>query len=179
MFGSLIVRSKAGTRDLVSAAVQRAIRNAFPGGRPTVNSMEHFLDSQYRPWRLGATLFTAFGLLALLVAALGIYSTVAYTVAQQTHEFGVRTAIGARTRDILRQVVLNSLRTVALGVAAGIALALVAGRSVAALLYGIEPADLRVMTVVAIALLLIATAAALGPAWRAARVDPLTALRVE
>lgn len=177
--GSLVVRAKPGARDLVSAEVQRAIRDAFPGGRPAVNSMEHFLDPKYRPWRLGATLFTTLGVLALIIAALGIYSTVAYTVAQQTHEFGVRTALGARTRDILHQVIGSSLRTVTIGVAAGIALAIVGGRFVAALLYAIKPGDPRVMTVVAIALLLIGTVAAFGPAWRAARVNPVTALRVE
>jgi ABC-type antimicrobial peptide transport system permease subunit len=128
---------------------------------------------------MAATLFTAFGVLALIVAALGIYSTIAYMVAQRTHEFGVRTALGARTSDILRQVVGGSLRTAAIGVVLGIVLAILGGRFVAALLYGIEPGDPTVMTGVAIALLLVAAVAALGPAWRAARVDPVTALRVD
>lgn len=180
-FQTLVVRTQGGTaaRDLVSAELQRVIRETFPEGRPAIATMEQHLEPQYRPWRMGATLFTAFGFLALIVAALGIYSTVAYMVAQRTHEFGVRTALGARTSDILRQVVGTSLRTVAIGVAAGIVLAMIGGRFVAALLYGIEPADPVVMGSVAVALLLVAAGAALGPAWRATRVDPVTALRVE
>jgi predicted permease len=180
-FETVIIRTGSGTaaRDLATAEVQRAIRETFPDGRPTVATMEQYLEPEYRPWRMGATLFTAFGFLALLVAALGIYSTVAYMVAQRTHEFGVRTALGAQTSDILRQVIGTSIRTVAIGVGAGIVLAIIGGRFVAALLYGIEPGDPLVMGAVAIALLLVAAGAALGPAWRAARVDPVTALRVD
>ncbi len=138
-FRTLIIRTGGGTgtRELVSAEVQRAIRETFPSGRPLVATMEQHMEPQYRPWRMGATLFTAFGTLALIVAALGIYSTIAYMVAQRTHEFGVRTALGARTGDILRQVIGSSLRTAAIGVAVGIALAIIGGRFLAALLYGI------------------------------------------
>ena len=180
-FRTLVIRTDGahGAREVVNAELQRAIRQAFPDGRPTIATMEQYLEPHYRPWRLAASLFTAFGILALIVAALGIYSSIAYTVAQRTHEFGVRTALGARTSDILRQVIGNSLRTVAVGVAAGIALAVIAGRFVAALLYGIEPGDPVVMGSVAVALLCVAAGAALGPAWRAARVDPVSALRVE
>ena len=180
-FRSLIVRTGngIGARALATAEVQRAIRQEFPDGRPTIATMEQYMEPQYRPWRMGATLFTAFGVLALIVAALGIYSTIAYMVAQRTHEFGVRSALGARTSDIVGQVVGGSLRTAAIGVALGIVLAIIGGRFVAALLYGIEPRDPTIMSIVAIALLLVAAAAALGPAWRAARVDPVTALRVD
>ena len=180
-FGTIIIRTGrgTGTRDMVSTEVRRLLREAFPGGRPTIATMDQYLEPQYRPWRMGATLFTAFGVLALVVAALGIYSTIAYTVTQRTHEFGVRTALGARTLDILRQVIGGSLRTVAIGVVAGIALAIAGGRFVAALLYGIEPGDPVVMVSVSVALLMVGAVAALGPAWRAARVDPVTALRVD
>lgn len=178
-FSTIVVRTQPRARDGVIAEVQRSLRAEFPDGRPAINTMEAYLEPAYRPWRLGATLFTAFGFLALIVAAVGIYSTVAYTVAQRTHEFGVRTALGARQPDILRHVIGGSLRTVAIGVVAGIALAVAGGRFIAALLYGIEPADPRVMVGVAVALLLIAAVAAFGPARRAARVDPATALRVE
>ena len=176
---SLVVRTQPQARDAVIAEMRRELAEAFPGGRPTIDTMEEFLEPEYRPWRLGATLFTAFGILALIVAAVGMYSTVAYSVAQRTHEFGIRTALGAQVRDILRQVIGGSLRTVAVGVVAGIALAIAGGRFIAALLYGIEPADPRVLLGVALALLSIAAAAAVGPARRAARVAPATALRVE
>ena len=178
-FSSLIVRTRPDARDAATAETQRVLREVFPGGRPTIATMESYLEPEYRPWRLGATLFSAFGLLALIVAAVGIYSTVAYTVVQRTHEFGIRTALGARVRDILRQVIGSSLRTVALGVVVGVALAVAGGRFIAALLYGIEPGDPRVMIAVALALLGIAAVAAFVPARRAARVDPVTALRTE
>jgi ABC-type antimicrobial peptide transport system permease subunit len=141
--------------------------------------MSERLEPEYRPWRLGATLFTAFGFLALLVAIVGIYSTVSYGVSQRTHEFGVRIALGARIRDVLRQVMGEGVRIVAIGIALGIALALTAGRLVSSLLYGVEPSDPAVLLLVTASLLLVAMLAALLPAWRAARVDPVTALREE
>jgi ABC-type antimicrobial peptide transport system permease subunit len=141
--------------------------------------MTAMLEPEYRPWRLGATLFTAFGLLALLVAVIGIYSSVSYGVSQRTHEFGVRIALGARMADVLRQVVGEGIRVVAVGVVVGVALALAAGKLVAALLYGVEARDPVTMIGVSVVLLMVAAAAALIPAWRAARVDPVTALRAE
>lgn len=100
-------------------------------------------------------------------------------VSQRTHEFGVRIALGARIGDVLRQVVGEGVRTVAMGVALGIGLALAAGRLIAAMLYGIAPSDPVVLAVVSATLLVVAALAAVVPAWRAARVDPLTALRAE
>ena len=176
---SVVVRAKAGARDMASDQMQRAVREAFPGGRPVVATMEQYLEPQYRPWRLGATLFSAFGVLALIVAAVGVYSTVSYTVAQRAHEFGVRSALGARTPDILRQVIGSSLRSVLVGVTIGALLALLGGRFIAALLYGIEPGNLGVMMAVSIVLVSIAAAAAFGPAWRASHVDPVTVLRTD
>lgn len=176
-FSTMIVKTEPGAHEVVSAQMQRILRETFPSGRTSITTMEKVMEPEYRPWRLGATLFTAFGVLALIVAALGIYSTIAYTVAQRTHEFGVRSALGAQTSDILRQVVGSSLRVVIVGVLLGTALALAAGRFIAALLYGIEPSDPRVMFAVSIALMGIAIVAALGPAWRAARVNPVVALR--
>ena len=176
---AVIVRARSGARAAATAELRQAIRETFPGGRPTINTLEAFLEPQYRPWRLGAILFAAFGILALIVAAVGIYSTVSYAVAQRTQEFGIRAALGAQARDILGQVVGDNLRIVSVGVAIGIALALAGGRLIASLLYGIEPGDPGVMAVVAVALLVIATLAALAPAWRAARVNPTVALRSE
>ncbi|MGH7636604.1 MAG: ADOP family duplicated permease [Gemmatimonadaceae bacterium] len=176
-FSTMIVKTQPGAREAVTTELRRVLRETFPSGRPSLSSMENVMEPEYRPWRLGATLFTAFGALALIVAALGIYSTVAYTVAQRTHEFGVRTALGAQTSDILSQVVGSSVRVVTVGVMLGVALAFAAGRFIAALLYGIEPTDPGVMIGVSLVLLLIAIAAALGPAWRAAKVNPVVALR--
>ncbi len=141
--------------------------------------MTDHLAPQYRQWRLGAGLFTALGLLALVVAAFGIYSALAYAFSQRTHEIGVRMALGARAADVLEMVLAEGLRLVVIGVVVGCALALAAGRLVASLLYDTSPHDPLVMAAVALVLLATAAAAALLPAWRAARVDPVGALRSE
>jgi hypothetical protein len=177
--GAIVVRSDPRVRSLVVGEIRRGIQQEFPTGYPSIKGMSEIVEPQYRPWKLGATLFSLFGALALLVAAVGIYSTVSYSVNQRTHEFGVRIALGARVGDILRHVVGDGLRTVVVGVAIGILLALAAGRLIASLLYGITPSDPAVLLVVAAVLVTIAVIAALSPAWRATRVDPVSALRAE
>ena len=141
--------------------------------------MSAVLEPKYRPWRLGATLFSLFGVLAGIVAALGVYSTIAYTVSQRTHEFGVRIALGAQLRDVVRHVLTDGLRAVIVGVGVGIAASLAGGQLVAALLYGITPRDPTVLIAVMAGVLGVATLAALVPAWRASRVDPMIALHNE
>jgi hypothetical protein len=175
----LIVRAQPGSAKPVAAAVRAALAEAFPAAQVHVRRMLENLEPEYRPWRLGATLFTGFGFLALLVAIIGIYSTVSYGVSQRTHEFGVRIALGARVRDVLRLVLGEGVRTVAVGILVGIVLALAAARLISALLYGVQSSDPAVLLVVAATLLLFAVLAALLPAWRAARVDPVKALREE
>jgi putative ABC transport system permease protein len=128
---------------------------------------------------VGALLFSAAGLLALLVAIVGIYSTISYTFSQRTHEIGVRMALGARPATVLRLVVGAGVRTVFVGVVIGIALALAGGRFVASMLYRTSSHDPMVLATVSIALLLVAVLACLVPAWRALRVDPASALRAE
>lgn len=136
---AIVLRVRPDAMASVRTDLQREIRRAFPLGYATVMSMNENLSDDYRPWRMGATLFGAFGMLALLVALVGIYSTVSYTVGQRTHEFGVRIALGARMRDVVNQVLGEGLRVVAIGVAAGILLALAAGRLVRALLFASSP----------------------------------------
>ena len=176
---TLLLRTTEEGARSAAAELTGELRRQFPLGEASVKSFMTVLEPEYRPWRLGASLFTAFGLLALLVAVIGIYSTVSYSVTQRTHEFGVRAALGARIGDVVRQVIGEGLRVVAIGVVVGIALALAAGTLVSALLYGVTPGDPWVMLAVSAVLLGVATAAALVPAWRAARVDPITALRTE
>jgi ABC-type antimicrobial peptide transport system permease subunit len=141
--------------------------------------MEELLEPQYRPWRLGATLFAAFGILALALASIGIYGVVAHTVARRRREFGLRSALGATRTDILLYVIWANLRTVGFGVCVGLALAVASGRVIAALLYGIGPRDIGVLVAAAAAMAAVAMVAGLEPAWRATRVDPVTALRAE
>jgi putative ABC transport system permease protein len=176
---TIVVRASQTGAGAAAAELAGALRRAFPGAVPTVTPMMANLEPEYRPWRLGASLFTALGLLAVAVAVVGIYGTVSYGVTQRTHEFGVRAALGASAGDVVGQVVGEGVRTVAVGVALGIALSLAAGRVVGAMLYGIAPRDPGVLGSVAVGLLAVAALAALVPAWRAARADPLTALRAD
>jgi putative ABC transport system permease protein len=176
---TLIVRARPSAIDAAAAEISGTLRSAFPTGEPRVQPMLAALEPEYRPWRLGATLFTGFGLLALLVAMVGVYSTVSYGVTQRMHEFGVRIALGARMRDVLALVIGEGVRVVLVGVVFGIALALAAGKLVAALLYDISPRDPATMLAVSLALLGTAVIAAVVPAWRASRVDPVSALRAD
>ncbi len=175
----LAIRASEQNVPAVVGEVRATLKQAFPDGEPVIERMSDVMAPQYRPWRLGATLFTLFGILAAVVAAVGVYSTVSYNVNQRTHEFGVRVALGARLGDVVKHVLTDGLRTVVIGVAVGVALAILAGRFVASLLYGITPHDPATIAIVVAVLLVVAVAAALVPALRAARVDPVTALRSE
>jgi putative ABC transport system permease protein len=141
--------------------------------------MEDLIAPAYRPFRLGAALFSVFGVLALLVSMVGVYSTVTYTVTQRMHEFGVRVALGAQLNDIARLVVGTGVKTVAVGTVLGVGLSLAAGRLIASFLYEVSPSDPPTLVLVVVLLLSVGAAAALAPAWRASRADPVSALRSE
>lgn len=175
--GLLIVRTKKGAEAAATREMIALLRQAFPAAEPIIGSMTEDLDPKYRPWRLGAQLFTGVGVLALLVALVGIYSTVAYGVGQRRHEFGVRVALGARLGDVLNQVVGEGVRVVLAGVVLGVVLTFLTSRLVASLLYGVEPNDVSALILAASTLLLVAIVATLVPAWRAAKADPVQALR--
>lgn len=136
-------------------------------------------DPQSRSWKLGATMFSVFGILALLVAAIGLHSLLAFSVAQRTHEFGIRAALGARRERILGLVVGQGMRLVVAGVALGLVLALLAAPRLETLLFQTSPRDPVVLVLVAAALLVVAALSCAIPAWRATRVDPQKALRSE
>ncbi|HVT37636.1 MAG TPA: ADOP family duplicated permease [Gemmatimonadaceae bacterium] len=144
-----------------------------------VRPMSEILARELRPFRLGAELFTAAGLLALVVAAVGVYSTVAYNLSQRTQEMGVRVALGACGADIVRLVLGEGVRVVLVGVVIGCGMALALGRVVASMLYDTSPRDPAVIGVVSLVLVGVAAAACLVPAWRATRADPIAALRAE
>jgi ABC-type antimicrobial peptide transport system permease subunit len=176
----LIVRARAEDMPSVARIAAQELKRALPTmSFARTRSMVSQLEPQFRPWRLGATLFTAFGVLALIVAAIGVYSVVAYAVSQRTHEMGIRIALGAQVPDILRLVLGESSRVVVVGVVVGVVTAIALGRFVAALLYGVSSRDPIVMSGAALLLLVIGVAASVFPGWRAARVDPSTALRAD
>jgi ABC-type antimicrobial peptide transport system permease subunit len=142
-----------------------------------VRALSSIVDEQLQPWRLGATLFALFGVLGLVVAALGLYSVVAHDVAQRSHEIGVRMALGARRRDVARLVVGRGLGQALLGVGFGLALAALVTRRFADLLFDTSPNDPVIYGGVGVLLLVVAIAATLVPARRASRVEPVEALR--
>jgi putative ABC transport system permease protein len=149
---------------------------------------QSFLDVQAfeqrilnRMWqrRLAGTLLSVFAAIALVLAAVGLYSVLSYLVAQQTREIGVRMAIGARPADILTLIVGRGMRLVVVGAIAGGALALGLARLVAHLLFEVSPGDVATFSAVTIALLVISALACYIPARRATRIDPVVALRSE
>jgi ABC-type antimicrobial peptide transport system permease subunit len=143
----------------------------------TVTPFSQIYAPTIKSWKLGASMFVAFGGLALVLAAIGLYSVIAYNVAQRTHELGVRVAFGAQVGDVIRLVLTEGLRLAVAGVVIGGGLALYAGRWVAPLLFKVKPTDPLVFGFVIAVLLAVATLASLIPAIRAARVDPNVALR--
>jgi predicted permease len=142
-------------------------------------SLSGVLDPNLRQWSLGATMFTLFGALALILAAIGLYSVISYSVTQRTHEIGVRVALGARSRDVIRIILGEGMRLTIIGLAAGIVIALLAAPKAAPLLYHVEPRAPIVFGAVAMILLAVAMVATTVPALRATKVDPQEALRAE
>jgi len=126
-----------------------------------------------------ANLSSFFGLLALLLACIGLFGIMSYSVARRTNEIGIRMALGAERADVLRLVIREGLKPVLLGICIGLPAAIAGGRLIRSLLFDLEPSD--PLTIVLATLLLLAVAALAGylPARRAARVDPMTALRCE
>jgi ABC-type antimicrobial peptide transport system permease subunit len=118
-------------------------------------------------------------LLALVLAAVGLYGTLSYTVSQSTPEIGLRMALGAERRTVVRSVVRSALGTAVLGIGVGLVAAFALTRTIASFLYGVSPTDLATAAVVTGVLLVVTALAAFVPARRAASVDPVTALRAE
>jgi putative ABC transport system permease protein len=176
----IVVRAAGGDAAAIAERVRRTLQRAMPGqGYVTVQPLAELVDAQRRSWMLGATLFAAFGALALAVAAVGLYGVVAYDVAQRTHEMAVRVALGARERDVVRLVVGRGVALALAGVAIGVGAALAAARWVQPLLFEQPARDPLTYGVVAAVLLAVAGLASAAPALRAARTDPSEALRVE
>jgi putative ABC transport system permease protein len=173
----LVIRMRGNVAKQVEA-VRRRLQREMPGASyVTVQPFSDIIGSETRSWQLGATMFVAFGVLALVLAAIGLYSVIAYNVAQRTHELGVRVALGAQVGDVVRLVITDGLRLAVVGVGIGVGAALLAARWVAPLLFNESPRDPSVFAIVALTLLAVAVAASWIPALRASRVDPNVALR--
>jgi len=167
-----------------SSAVARDISAALSGAASdsrymTVLPLSQLLDPQIRPFQLGASMFSIFGALALLLAAVGIYGVLAFLVRHRTSEIGIRMALGAMPREILRLIVWQGMKFVGLGLVIGIAAALGLSRVVRSLLFEVTPTDVWSYAGASGVLIVVALAACMIPAWRAVRVDPSISLRYE
>jgi putative ABC transport system permease protein len=177
--GGVFVRVK-GNAAKFTELIRRELQREMPGSAyVTVTPFSDIVGSQKSSWKLGATMFVAFGLLALVIAAIGLYSVIAYNVAQRTHEMGVRVALGAQSRDVIRMVVAEGFSLGATGIVLGGAAMLVVSKWLKPLLYDESPRDPAVFAAVTLILLAVTMAATWAPARRASRVDPSIALRAD
>jgi putative ABC transport system permease protein len=166
------------------AGVSNAIREQVLGvdkDLPLYNvaTMDQLVSESVAQPRLNLSLITAFAVLALLLAAVGVYGVMAYTVTQRTQEFGIRMALGASRGDVLNQVIREGGKLAALGLALGLGAALALTRMMASLLYGVAPSDPVALAAAAVVLAIVAFVACYLPALRATRVEPIVALRYE
>jgi putative ABC transport system permease protein len=176
----LMVRPKTGRAEALAPAVRAAVaridKEQLVGvaGVTTLEQVEHAATGRHR---FRATLVTAFAGLALVLAMVGVFGVLAYSVQQRVRDFGVRRALGATSADVMRLVAGSAIRVIGAGALIGLALAAASGRLIATMLFGVQPLDAATFGLVFVILASTAVAAIAGPAWRAARIDPATALR--
>jgi len=169
-----------GSQDRLAAAIRQTVREADAGlPVPEVKPIELRIRESLYTNRLVAALSLAFGILAMCLAAIGLYGVIAYAVARRTGEIGVRMALGALPADVIRMVLLDAVRMVGAGIVIGLVAAFALGRYVESQLFGIHAANAAIYAIAACVLIAVAAVAAFAPARRASRIDPLSALRYE
>ena len=177
---TVMVRSVASNPLALASTLRQAIAGAMPGLRLNgVRTQQELIDGQTVRERLLAMLALFFAVVALLLAGIGLYGVLDYSVFQRRREIGIRMAIGAQAGEIARRVAFEILAWVIAGAAAGLALGLSSVRFIESLLYGVKATDAGALAAPSIALFATAILAALPPIIRAVRVDPVTVLRSE
>jgi predicted permease len=177
-FGTFEIRGE-GSLAAIASAVEGVIGPKLPEATVKTRSFTAQVESSIRSERLTAQLAGFFALLTLALGAIGLYGLLAYRVAQRTSEIGVRIALGARRSQVIWMVLRGGLRLVGIGLAVGVPAALLASRLVAGMLYGLVPTDAPTVAIATAILGLTGIAAGVLPARRAARVEPMAALRCE
>src|SRR5687767_12663256 len=177
---NVVVRTSAGDAATIAGPVRQQIRE-LDAELPVYNvrTMQQRVDDSLARRRFAMTLLTLFAALALGLAAVGTYGVLAYLVSQGTREIGIRMALGATPSDVVGMVLRSGMVVAGIGLGAGVAAALLVSRFMQSLLFQVKPTDAATFISIAVLLAVIAFIATYGPAKRAARVDPLTALRTE
>jgi len=176
----LVVRPKSGPAEALTSSVRAAISRIDTEQLVSVRDVKTLEDIAWAATgrhRFRAVLVIAFAVLALVLAMVGLVGILAYSVQQHVRDIGVRRALGATTNDVLQMVIANAVRVVGLGAVIGLVLAAVCGRLIQTMLFGVRPLDLATFFSVTLVLAIIAAISIVGPAWRAARIDPAVALR--
>jgi ABC-type antimicrobial peptide transport system permease subunit len=164
----------------MASSIRAAVTSADPRlAVSNLSTLEALSEQRLTINRIVTEVTGAFGLLAVAVACLGLFGTLSYAVSRRTQEIGVRLALGAGPWTVCRAILREALGLVAIGCGAGIGLALVGRSAIASLLYGLSPRDPATFAMATALLTGVALIAAFVPAWRASRIDPLRALRVE
>jgi len=176
---SLVVRSALAPQAVVTSVVGAV--HQVDSEQPVIEvlTMDQVIGQSIAQQRFAMRLLTAFAALALLLAGIGIYGVLSYTVRQRVQEIGIRMALGAASRDVVRMVLVEGLKPTFAGLTLGILGAAALGRVLTSLIYGVTPRDIATFGVVSIVVLGVGVLACLVPAYRATRVDPLLALRAE
>nr|MBA2351627.1 FtsX-like permease family protein [Burkholderiales bacterium] len=180
-FPFFIITARTSTKPEATAGIVRVALNKIDSALPIVqpDTMENVIAQSLGQQRLTMTLLGGFAVIALLLAIVGIYGAVAYTVEQRTGEIGVRMALGAQTIDVLRMVVKQGMTPVLIGLVAGLGATFAVGRLLTAQLYQVSPHNPLLLGLTAAVLASVALLACLIPARRASLVNPLQALRTE
>jgi putative ABC transport system permease protein len=174
----VVLRTSVKPLTLMNAVKQKILQvNPFIALRFT--TMDEMMNESMAVERFRAVLISSFAAVGLLLAMLGVYGTMAYSVAQQTFEIGIRIAFGAERGVILGTVLQHAAKLACCGIAVGLALSLIFVRMVTSMLVGVRPTDSVSLVAAALLLLLTAVAAAFAPGWKATRIDPMVALRAE
>jgi putative ABC transport system permease protein len=169
-----------GNPHSLDAAVRRAIQEEdHEMAVVRITTLDEIVDESLWQRRLWGVLFAAFASIALLLASVGVYGLMSYLVSRRTREIGIRMALGADGRDVLRMVIGQGLRRVAIGIVIGLLGSLALARVMASFLFGVSATDPLTIASVALLLVVIALVACFIPARRAARTDPMIALRIE